>query len=296
MQELEKCKICPHNCGVNRLNGNIGRCKSNGNIKLAMASIHNFEEPCISGENGSGTVFFSNCNMNCVFCQNYKISQQGLGREISIEELAEIFIDEQNKNAENINLVTPTHYIPLIKEGLILAKKQGLTIPIVYNTSGYEKVSSLKSLEGLIDIYLPDFKYYDNNLGKYSNVSNYYDIATKAIEEMYRQVGKPKYNNELLIKGLIVRHLVLPGHIEDSKKIIKYLYTKYHDNIILSIMNQYTPIKELKYKELNRRVTVQEYNELIDYAYDLGVRNCFTQEEESQSDSFIPNFKGDSII
>ena len=295
MQELEKCKICPHNCGVNRLNGNIGRCKSNGNIKLAMASIHNFEEPCISGENGSGTVFFSNCNMNCVFCQNYKISQQGLGREISIEELAEIFIDEQNKNAENINLVTPTHYIPLIKEGLILAKKQGLTIPIVYNTSGYEKVSSLKSLEGLIDIYLPDFKYY-NNLGKYSNVSNYYDIATKAIEEMYRQVGKPKYNNELLIKGLIVRHLVLPGHIEDSKKIIKYLYTKYHDNIILSIMNQYTPIKELKYKELNRRVTVQEYNELIDYAYDLGVRNCFTQEEESQSDSFIPNFKGDSII
>ncbi len=200
MQELEKCKICPHNCGVNRLNGNIGRCKSNGNIKLAMASIHNFEEPCISGENGSGTVFFSNCNMNCVFCQNYKISQQGLGREISIEELAEIFIDEQNKNAENINLVTPTMYVYHIIEAIKIAKNKGLKIPIVYNSNGYENVETIKKLDGYIDIYLPDLKYYDDDLAfKYSGVKNYFENATSAIKEMYNQVGSPsgrKRNDE----------------------------------------------------------------------------------------------------
>ena len=295
-EELNSCTLCPRECKVNRNNKELGFCRASNKIKIGGYHLHMWEEPILSTDKGSGTIFFSYCNLGCIYCQNYQISHICKGEEISIECLSNICLELQEMGPNNINLVTPTHYIPLIKEGLILAKKQGLTIPIVYNTSGYEKVSSLKSLEGLIDIYLPDFKYYDNNLGKYSNVSNYYDIATRAIEEMYRQVGKPKYNNELLIKGLIVRHLVLPGHIEDSKKIIKYLYTKYHDNIILSIMNQYTPIKELKYKELNRRVTVQEYNELIDYAYDLGVRNCFTQEEESQSDSFIPNFKGDSII
>ena len=295
-EELNSCTLCPRECKVNRNNKELGFCRASNKIKIGGYHLHMWEEPILSSDKGSGTIFFSYCNLGCIYCQNYQISHICKGEEISVERFNNICLELQNMGANNINLVTPTHYIPLIKEGLIQAKKQGLTIPIVYNTSGYEKVSSLKSLEGLIDIYLPDFKYYDNNLGKYSNVSNYYDIATKAIEEMYRQVGKPKYNNELLIKGLIVRHLVLPGHIEDSKKIIKYLYTKYHDNIILSIMNQYTPIKELKYKELNRRVTVQEYNELIDYAYDLGVRNCFTQEEESQSDSFIPNFKGDTII
>lgn len=295
-EELNSCTLCPRECKVNRNNKELGFCRASNKIKIGGYHLHMWEEPILSSDKGSGTIFFSYCNLGCIYCQNYQISHICKGEEISIERFGNICLELQNMGANNINLVTPTHYIPLIKEGLILAKKKGLTIPIVYNTSGYEKVSSLKSLEGLIDIYLPDFKYYDNNLGKYSNVSNYYDIATKAIEEMYRQVGKPKYNNELLIKGLIVRHLVLPGHIEDSKKIIKYLYTKYHDNIILSIMNQYTPIKELKYKELNRRVTVQEYNELIDYAYDLGVRNCFTQEKESQSDSFIPNFKGDTII
>ena len=290
-EELNSCTLCPRECKVNRNNKELGFCRASNKIKIGGYHLHMWEEPILSSDKGSGTIFFSYCNLGCIYCQNYQISHICKGEEISVERFSNICLELQNMGANNINLVTPTHYIPLIKEGLILAKKQGLTIPIVYNTSGYEKVSSLKSLEGLIDIYLPDFKYYDNNLGKYSNVSNYYDIATKAIEEMYRQVGKPKYNNELLI-----RHLVLPGHIEDSKKIIKYLYTKYHDNIILSIMNQYTPIKELKYKELNRRVTMQEYNELIDYAYDLGVRNCFTQEEESQSDSFIPNFKGDTII
>ena len=295
-EELNSCTLCPRECKVNRNNKELGFCRASNKIKIGGYHLHMWEEPILSSDKGSGTIFFSYCNLGCIYCQNYQISHICKGEEIRIERFSNICLELQEMGANKINLVTPTHYIPLIKEGLILAKKKGLTIPIVYNTSGYEKVSSLKSLEGLIDIYLPDFKYYDNTLGKYSNVSNYYDIATKAIEEMYRQVGKPKYNNELLIKGLIVRHLVLPGHIEDSKKIIKYLYTKYHDNIILSIMNQYTPIKELKYKELNRRVTVHDYNELIDYAYDLGVRNCFPQEEESQSDSFIPNFKGDTII
>ena len=229
MQELEKCKICPHNCGVNRLNGNIGRCKSNGNIKLAMASIHNFEEPCISGENGSGTVFFSNCNMNCVFCQNYKISQQGLGREISIEELAEIFIDEQNKNAENINLVTPTMYVYHIIEAIKIAKNKGLKIPIVYNSNGYENVETIKKLDGYIDIYLPDLKYYDDDLAfKYSGVKNYFENATSAIKEMYNQVGSPVLDeNGMMKKGLIIRHLVLPNNLQNSKDVLKWI----NDNI-----------------------------------------------------------------
>lgn len=199
-------------------------------------------------------------------------------------------------NAENINLVTPTHYIPLIKEGLILAKKKGLTIPIVYNSSCYEKVESLKLLEGLIDIYLPDFKYYNNNLGKYSKVNNYFEIASLALEEMYRQVGAPVYKNNILKKGVIVRHLVLPHHINDSKKVLLYLYHKYQDNIIISIMNQYTVVRKLKYKELNDKVVSKDYNNLIDYAYNIGIRNCFVQEEESQSESYIPIFKGDTLI
>ena len=255
-----------------------------------------WEEPIITGNNGSGTIFFSYCNLGCVYCQNYDISFNNNGEEITIERFKDICLELQSMGAININLVTPTHYIPLIKEGLILAKNNGLKIPIVYNTSSYENVESLKLLEGLIDIYLPDFKYYDNNLGKYSNVKDYFEVASLALEEMYRQVGAPVYENDILTKGVIVRHLVLPHHNDDSKKIIKYLYNKYGDNIIFSIMNQYTNIKKLKYKELNDKVTKEEYNSLIDYACDLGIENCFIQEEESQSESFIPKFKGDKLI
>lgn len=255
-----------------------------------------WEEPIITGTKGSGTIFFSYCNLGCVYCQNHEISINDIGEEITIERFSDICLELQELGAANINLVTPTHYIPLIKEGLILAKNNGLTIPIVYNTSSYECVESLKLLEGLIDIYLPDFKYYDNSLGKYSNVLNYFEVATSSIEEMYRQVGEPKYKNGILQKGMIVRHLVLPHNTDDSKKIIKYLYDKYGDNIILSIMNQYTNIKKLKYKELNDKVTKEEYNNLINYACDLGIENCFIQDEESQSESFIPKFKGDKLI
>ena len=255
-----------------------------------------WEEPILTGDTGSGTIFFSYCNLGCVYCQNHEISMNNVGEEISIERFSDICLELQSMGASNINLVTPTHYIPLIKEGLILAKNNGLNIPIVYNTSSYECVESLKLLEGLIDIYLPDFKYYDNTLGKYSKVTNYFEVASSSIEEMYHQVGGPKYKDGILIKGMIVRHLVLPHHTDDSKKIIKYLYEKYKDNIILSIMNQYTNIKKLKYTELNDKVTKEEYDNIIDYAYDLGIENCFIQEEESQSESFIPHFIGDKLI
>ena len=295
MQELEKCKICPHNCGVNRLNGNIGRCKSNGNIKLAMASIHNFEEPCISGENGSGTVFFSNCNMNCVFCQNYKISHQGLGREISIEELAEIFIDEQNKNAENINLVTPTMYVYHIIEAIKIAKNKGLKIPIVYNSNGYENVETIKKLKGYIDIYLPDLKYYDDDLAfKYSGVKNYFENATSAIKEMYNQVGSPVLDeNGMMKKGLIIRHLVLPNNLQNSKDVLKWINDNIDKKVFVSVMAQYFPTNKAKdFPEINRKLTKEEYEEIENYLYSLDLDNGYIQELGEHEEEYVPDFEG----
>ena len=298
MEELlNKCTICPRECKVNRNKNELGYCKASNKIKIGGYHLHLWEEPSITGEKGSGTIFFSYCNLNCIYCQNYEISQKNSGEEITTNRLSEIMIELQEKGASNINLVTPTHYIPQIKSALILAKEKGLFIPIVYNTSCYEKKESLKLLEGLIDIYLPDFKYYDNNLGKYSKVNNYYEVASRALDEMFRQVGNQEYDKEgNLKKGLIIRHLILPGHIEDSKKVIEYLFTKYNNTITYSIMNQYTPIRKLDYNNLNRRVTAKEYDEVIEFAYNIGVRNCFVQDEESQSESFIPLFKGDNWI
>lgn len=298
MEELlNKCEICPRKCKVNRNNGELGYCKASNKMKIGGYHLHMWEEPIITGKYGSGTIFFSYCNLRCAYCQNYDLSFDSVGEYITIERLSDIMLELQEMQAENVNLVTPTHYIPLIKNSIVLAKEKGLKIPIVYNTSGYESVESLKTLEGLIDIYLPDFKYYDNSLGKYSSVADYFNITSLALKEMYRQVGKPKYNKKgILKKGVIVRHLVLPNNYQDSKKIINYLYQEYKDNIILSIMNQYTITKITKYPELNQKVDPKEYDNLIDYAYNLGIRNCFTQEEESQSESFIPKFKGDTII
>lgn len=298
MEELlNKCEICPRKCKVNRNNGELGYCKASNKMKIGGYHLHMWEEPIITGKNGSGTIFFSYCNLRCAYCQNYDLSFDSVGEYITIERLSDIMLELQEMQAENVNLVTPTHYIPLIKNSIVLAKEKGLKIPIVYNTSGYESIESLKTLEGLIDIYLPDFKYYDNSLGKYSSVADYFNITSLALKEMYRQVGKPKYNKKgILKKGVIVRHLVLPNNYQDSKKIINYLYQEYKDNIILSIMNQYTITKITKYPELNQKVDPKEYDNLIDYAYNLGIRNCFTQEEESQSESFIPKFKGDTII
>jgi len=291
---LNKCNICPRECNVNRNNNELGFCKCNNEIKIANYSLHMWEEPCISGDVGSGTVFFSYCNLQCIYCQNYEISTLHKGKVVSINELVDIFLELQDRGALNINLVTPTHYIPLIKEALIIAKDKGLLIPIVYNTSSYEKVDSINSLEGLIDVYLPDLKYYDNELGiKYSKCKDYFEFATKAIDEMYRQVGKTKIVEGIIKKGVIVRHLVLPGHIEDSKKIIKYLYDKYKDNIYISIMNQFTPVNKVCYPNLNRTLTENEYDEVVNYAYDIGVRNAFIQEGETCVESFIPKFSDD---
>lgn len=261
-------------------------------IVIARYSLHKWEEPIISGTTGSGTIFFSYCNMKCCFCQNYEISEYHKGRLVSIEDFSNICLELQEKGANNINLVTPTMYVPSITKGLKLSFKKGLNIPIVYNTSSYENISTIKMLKGIVDIYLPDLKYKSSYLSqKYSNTKDYFKYATLAIDEMYKQVGKFKIdNNGIMKKGVIVRHLLLPNHLEDSKKIIKYLYETYQDNIIISIMRQYTPIRKSKYKELNRKVTDEEYDELINYAYDLGIRNAFIQEDNTQDESFIPDF------
>ena len=293
---LDKCMLCPKNCSINRNCGEIGFCMAGNRIKIAKAYLHMWEEPCISGDKGSGTIFFSNCNLRCIFCQNYYISEEGNGVEISIERFSDICLDLQKQGALNINLVTPTHYVPLIIDGIKLAKSRGLCIPIVYNSSGYENVDTIKLLNGIVDVYLPDFKYYSDKYAlKYSNCKNYFKYASEAINEMIKQQPKCIFdNNGIIKKGVIVRHLLLPGMEEDSKKIIKYLYDNYGDNIYLSIMNQYTPIRECKYSELNNRVEDIVYEDVIDYAWNIGVRNAFIQDGESQSESFIPkwDFKG----
>ena len=290
---LECCELCPHNCKVNRLKGEFGYCGCGKDMVIARYSLHMWEEPCISGDTGSGTIFFSYCNLRCIFCQNYDISTLHKGKVVSVGEFSDICIKLQNKGANNINLITGTMYVPLIVDGIKLAKKKGLKIPIIYNTSSYENIDTIKMLDGIVDVYLPDFKYYDNELAiKYSNCKDYFKYASLAIEEMYNQVGNPKYDKNGLIKrGVIVRHLMLPGNIVDSKKIIKYLYDKYNNNIIYSIMNQYTPIRKLEYKELNDRVKDEDYDELINYVYDLVIREAYIQDGETQKESFIPDFE-----
>lgn len=289
MNELKKCELCPRRCKINRYK-TVGYCKANNKIKVALASIHMWEEPCISGKKGSGTIFFSNCNLKCLYCQNYKISC-GYGKEISIKRLSEIFLELQDKGVNNINLVTPTHYVPQIIKAINKSKKTGLNIPIVYNTSGYENIDTLKKLKDIVDIYLTDFKYYNNQDAlNYSNCADYVEKVKESIDEMFIQQPKPIIKNNIMKKGIIVRVLLLPGKAEDAKKIVKYLYEKYKDNIYISIMNQYTPVRKTKYDNLNRKVTDEEYNELIDYACDIGIQNAFIQEGETQLESFIPVF------
>lgn len=289
MNVLRKCNLCPRNCLVDRYN-TFGYCKAGSLIKLALVSQHMWEEPFISGTNGSGTIFFSNCNLGCIFCQNKKI-RDGYGKEISIKRFSEILLNQQSLGVHNINLVTPTHFVPLIRKGIIKAKSNGLSIPIVYNTSSYENVDTIKMMDNLVDIYLADLKYYDNIYGKkYSKVDNYFKYASLAIDEMYRQVGSPIIENDLLKKGLVVRVLLLPGLVCDAKNIIKYLYDTYQDNIYISIMNQYTPVDKYIYEELNRKVLDSEYEELVNYACDLGIKNAFIQEGDACLESFIPDF------
>lgn len=293
---LKECRLCPRNCGVNRYE-KVGVCGATNKIKVALYSLHHWEEPVISGDNGSGTVFFSHCNLKCIFCQNKKISSLGYGKEITGERLQSIFLELQEKGAHNINLVTPTHFVPQIVRVLKKVKNKTLTIPVVYNTSSYENVETIEMLDGYVDVYLADLKYFNNELGmNYSNCTNYFDYASKAIEAMYRQVGKPVIEDGLMKKGVIVRVLILPGHKDDAKKIIKYLYDTYKDNIFISIMNQYTPVtKILKYPNLNWTVTDGEYNDVVNYACDIGVTQAFIQEGETCVESFIPDFNCDNI-
>ena len=292
LEKLSCCTICPHMCKVNRLNNNIGRCKCNNSIKIALASLHQFEEPCISGKNGSGTVFFSNCNLNCVYCQNHLISQQGKGKIISIEHLAKIFINQQKKGASNINLVTPTMYVYQIIEAIKIAKEAGLNIPIIYNTNGYENVETIKLLNGYVDVFLPDFKYSDNKLAKkYSNVDNYFEIASKAILEMYFQVGHPQFDASGLIKkGIIIRHLILPNHIDNTKNVLLWIKDNLPKGVYISLMAQYFPTYKAKeMPSLNRKLTSSEYDEVLEILSNLDINGYF-QELGEHEEEYVPNF------
>lgn len=296
MDVLESCTLCPRNCHINRYK-TVGVCGASEKIKVAHHGLHMWEEPIISGDAGSGTIFFSYCNLKCIFCQNYKISTGGYGKEISQERLQELCLDLQEKGANNINLVTPTHYVPQIVSSIHKIKGQELKIPVVYNTSSYENTSTIQMLDGIVDIYLADLKYFDDNLAcQYSHVKDYFHYATMAIDEMVKQVGKFVIKNDLMTRGVIVRILILPGHADDAKKLVQYLYNAYKDNIIISLMNQYTPLKHFDdFPNLNYKVSDEEYQDVIDFALDLGVKYAFIQEGETQSESFIPNFNCSDI-
>lgn len=288
------CRLCPRECNADRENGETGYCGEGNSIRVARASLHMWEEPCISGETGSGTVFFTGCSLRCVFCQNYTIADGKIGKSVSADRLADIFLSLQKEGACNINLVTATHFVHLLIPAIQLAKARGLSIPIVYNCGGYEKTETLRQLEGLIDIYLPDLKYYSPKLSqRYSNAADYFEKASAAIAEMLRQTGTPVFDSTtgLMKRGVIVRHLLLPRHLADSKKIMSYLYETYKNDIYVSIMNQYTPMGIFSdMPELNRRVSHKEYNTLVDYCLSLGMENGFIQEGETASESFIPPF------
>lgn len=290
---IENCTLCRRNCSVNRLNGNVGFCNSGEKVKLARVSLHHWEEPCLSSDKGSGTVFFSNCNLKCVYCQNYAISSNGIGKEISIKRLSQIFLEQQERGAHNINLVTPTHFVPQIIEALKLAKNSGLKIPIVYNTNSYENLETIKLLKGYIDIYLPDLKYFNDKYAiKYSNAPDYFTTASKVIEEMFSQVGEAVFDiNGMMKKGMIIRHLMLPGLLFDSKKIVDYIYDTFKDSVFISLMNQYTPMFNAScYPEINKKINPKHYESLINYCINLGINNAYIQEPGTASESFIPSF------
>ncbi len=298
MDKMGSCMICPRSCGVNRNIGEKGYCGETDKIRIARAALHFWEEPCISGDTGSGTVFFTGCNLGCVYCQNYDIAHEGRGKEVTIERLSEIYLELEDKGAANINLVTPTHFSPQIKQAIIRSKSKGLNIPIVYNTSSYETVESLRDLAGVVDIYLSDFKYFDGLLAKkYSNAPDYPEIASKAFDEMISQQPELVFNdNGILLSGVIARHLVLPGQQEDSKKILEYLYLRYGDSILISIMNQFTPSAPLiSWPEINRVLDDEEYQQVIDYALELGISNGYIQEGETAKESFIPPFDNEGV-
>lgn len=298
MNKYENCLLCPRKCGTNRRTGQTGVCGVSSEIKVARAALHYWEEPCISGKRGSGAVFFSGCSLHCVFCQNREISDGKAGKVISKERLSDIFIELAGKGANNINLVTPGQYIPDIVWAVNDAKSRGMKLPIIYNTSGYENVTELKLLEGIVDVYLPDFKYMDSTLSAmYSRAKDYPSVAKQALSEMIRQQPDVVIDDAtgLIQKGVIVRQLLLPGHVNDAKAVLKYLYDTYHDHVYISMMSQFTPIALKDYPEINRTVTRREYERLVDYALEIGITNAFIQEGDVAKDSFIPAFDCEGV-
>lgn len=298
MNKYENCLLCPRKCGINRRTGQTGVCGVSSEIKVARAALHYWEEPCISGKRGSGAVFFSGCSLHCVFCQNREISDGKAGKVISKERLSDIFIELADKGANNINLVTPGQYIPDIVWAVNDAKSRGMKLPIIYNTSGYENVTELKLLEGIVDVYLPDFKYMDSTLSaRYSRAKDYPSVAKQALSEMVRQQPYVVIDDAtgLIQKGVIVRQLLLPGHVNDAKAVLKYLYDTYHDHVYISMMSQFTPIALKDYPEINRTVTRREYERLVDYALEIGITNAFIQEGDVAKDSFIPAFDCEGV-
>lgn len=298
MNKYENCLLCPRKCGINRRTGQTGVCGVSSEIKVARAALHYWEEPCISGKRGSGAVFFSGCSLHCVFCQNREISDGKEGKVISKERLSDIFIELAGKGANNINLVTPGQYIPDIVWAVNDAKSRGMKLPIIYNTSGYENVTELKLLEGIVDVYLPDFKYMDSTLSaRYSRAKDYPSVAKQALSEMVRQQPDVVIDDAtgLIQKGVIVRQLLLPGHVNDAKTVLKYLYDTYHDHVYISMMSQFTPIALEDYPEINRTVTKREYERLVNYALEIGITNAFIQEGDVAKDSFIPAFDCEGV-
>lgn len=298
MNKYENCLLCPRKCGINRRTGQTGVCGVSSEIKVARAALHYWEEPCISGKRGSGAVFFSGCSLHCVFCQNREISDGKEGKVISKKRLSDIFIELAGKGANNINLVTPGQYIPDIVWAVNDAKSRGMKLPIIYNTSGYENVTELKLLEGIVDVYLPDFKYMDSTLSAmYSRAKDYPSVAKQALSEMVRQQPDVVIDDAtgLIQKGVIVRQLLLPGHVNDAKAVLKYLYDTYHDHVYISMMSQFTPIALKDYPEINRTVTKREYERLVNYALEIGITNAFIQEGDVAKDSFIPAFDCEGV-
>lgn len=298
MNKYKNCLLCPRKCGINRSTGQTGVCGVSSEIKVARAALHYWEEPCISGKRGSGAVFFSGCSLHCVFCQNREISDGKAGKVISKERLSDIFMELVDKGANNINLVTPGQYIPDIVWAVNDAKSRGMKLPIIYNTSGYENVTELKLLEGIVDVYLPDFKYMDSTLSaRYSRAKDYPSVAKQALSEMVRQQPDVVIDDAtgLIQKGVIVRQLLLPGHVNDAKAVLKYLYDTYHDHVYISMMSQFTPIALKDYPEINRTVTRREYERLVDYALEIGITNAFIQEGDVAKNSFIPAFDCEGV-
>lgn len=296
MDLISKCEICPRKCKVNRYEKK-GYCRCDDKVRIALVSKHYFEEPCISGRNGSGTIFFSNCNLNCVFCQNHDISQGGKGIDVTVERLAEIMLEQQERGANNINLVTPTMYVEQIIKAIDTAKDGGLNIPIVYNTNGYEEVETIKKLNGYIDIYLPDFKYFTNELAiKYSKAPNYFEKVTSALLEMQSQFDEYVFDGEIMKKGMIVRHLVLPNHIQNSKNVLKWIKDNLREDIYVSVMAQYFPTyKAIGDELIGRKLSFSEYRKIEQYFYGLDIKNGYIQDLGKHEEEFVPDFNMDNV-